>query len=225
MSALPLPSPQLPRNKTACIIHSCYSGTPNRLFIRSFLTEEKVKKDQQCKVSCSAYECSSRQHSNTFFLAILGMAEGSGQWNAFARVLLNIKPVTSLELLRQSECKKKPKGHMSVENSYTSKCMSTKNWQQSRNWILRPTEEAEQLVSIVQIMKIIQVLLLLMPGVNLYYLKLATLSTQMNCCKSIQLNEYVASSELGSNPLILKFWLKKCCILSVLLLWKVTKMA
>lgn len=108
--------------------------------------------------------------------------------------------------------KKKKKGHMSVENSYTSKCMSTKNWQQSRNWILRPTEEAEQLVSIVQIMKIIQVLLLLMPGVNLYYLKLATLSTQMNCCKSIQLNEYVASSELGSNPLILKFWLKKCCI-------------
>lgn len=109
MSALPLPSPQLPRNKTACIIHSCYSGTPNRLFIRSFLTEEKVKKDQQCKVSCSAYECSSRQHSNTFFLAILGMAEGSGQWNAFARVLLNIKPVTSLELFRQSECKKKKK--------------------------------------------------------------------------------------------------------------------
>lgn len=151
-------------------------------------------------------------HATFKYLLSCNTGHGRGfrkqwQWNAFARVLLNIKPVISLELFRQSEWKKK-KGRMSVENSYTSKCMSTKNWQQSRNWILRPTEEAEQLVSIVQIMKIIQVLLL-MPGVNLYYLKLATLSTQMNCCKSIQLNEYVASSELGSNPLILKFWLKK----------------
>lgn len=41
VSALPLPSPQLPRNKTACIIHSCHYGTPNRLFARLFLTGEK----------------------------------------------------------------------------------------------------------------------------------------------------------------------------------------
>lgn len=68
-------------------------------------------------------------------------ARKQGQWNVFARVLLDAKPVTSLEVIRQSECKE---GHMTVENSYTSKCMSTKNWQQRRKWILRPTAEAEQ---------------------------------------------------------------------------------
>lgn len=63
------------------------------------------------------------------------------QWNAFARLLLDAKPVTCLEVIRQSECKE---GHMTVENCYTSKCMSTKSWQQRRKWILRPTAEAEQ---------------------------------------------------------------------------------
>lgn len=59
------------------------------------------------------------------------VAEGQEQWqwNAFAQGLLDAKPVTSLEVIRQSECKE---GRMTVENSYTSKCMSTKNWQQRR---------------------------------------------------------------------------------------------
>lgn len=41
-------------------------------------------------------------------------AEGqeARQWNASARVLLDAKPVTSLEVIRQSECKE---GHMTVE--------------------------------------------------------------------------------------------------------------
>lgn len=70
-------------------------------------------------------------------------------------------------------------------------------------------------VSTVQTLKIMHGPLLLTPGLIYVIWKLpAKLSAQMNCCESIPLNEFNASSELGTNPLILTFWLKntKCRI-------------
>lgn len=79
VTALPLPSPQLPRNQTAC-----YCGTPNRLFLRLFFTGEKETGPTSVSFSTAAFKrllpCNARPGRG---------CRKRWQWNAFAWLLLD----------------------------------------------------------------------------------------------------------------------------------------
>lgn len=109
VSALPLPSPQLPGNKTACIITLLLLWYSKQIVHTVIFNWRKIRTNS---VKCLVLHMNVL-HCNIQTPSSLQRWRGRGvrkqwQWNAFAQVSLDAKPVTFLELIRQSECKERP---------------------------------------------------------------------------------------------------------------------
>lgn len=73
----PLPSPPASKKQNSRYNTLLPLRFSNRLFVRLFFNWRKNEKDQQCQVSCSAHECSSLQHSDSFSRDVRGRGSGA----------------------------------------------------------------------------------------------------------------------------------------------------
>lgn len=142
MSALPLPFPRLPRNKTArwTLLLLWYSKQIVRKVIFNWRKQQKGPTASSVLFCIWTFFTATSKHLPSCNAQHGRGFRKQGQWNAFAQVLLNMKPVASLQLQSGNQTAEKAVCLLKIL-TLQSACPRKAG---ESELILRPTEEAKQ---------------------------------------------------------------------------------